>query len=89
MSMIRLLAILILTKSITQGPIEDSNSLIECLNLNSLYMQIILAFLFHLGEPERRGSVITIPMGMNMIHTLYLNTNILQVIKGLESFSFR
>ena len=42
-----------------------------------------------MGRGIQKKPLILIPAGLNLLHTVYLNSNILLVIKGKEMFEFR
>ena len=86
-SMLKLQSVLMLTKSIVQAP--ESDNLIECINRNSLYLQLGLVILTQVGKRIYACYLLIIPIGINFLHTFYLNTNSLLAIQGEENFQFR
>ena len=84
---LKLQAVLMLTKSIVQTP--ESNSLIECINRNSLYLQMGLVMLTQVGRRVKKSHLLIVPIGINLLHTIYLNSNFLLAVQGEEIFEFR
>jgi hypothetical protein len=84
---LKLQSVLMLTKSIVQAP--ESNNLIDCINRNSLYLQMGLVMLTQVGRRVQKSYLLIIPIGINFLHTIYLNSNFLLAIQGEEIFEFR
>ena len=84
---LKLQSMLMLTKSFVQVP--ESNNLIDCINRNSLYLQMGLVMLTQVGRKVEKCYLLIIPIGINLLHTIYLNTNFLLAIQGEEYFVFR
>ena len=81
LSVMKLQIILMLTKTIFKFP---NSVLIECLNRNSLYLQIVFVILTQMGRGVQKRSLILFPIVINFIHTIYLNPILILEIQGQE-----
>lgn len=84
---LKLQSVLMLAKSIVQAP--ESNTFIDCINRNSLYLQMGLVMLTQVGRRVQKSYLLIIPIGINLLHTFYLNSNFLLAIQGEEFLEFR